>query len=245
MTLLHFYMGEIQRNIQFPVYAIVTHCPPYKTFPRSEKTDLWNAINNTAYDKKENTFYLYVSYWIFFPYNEGKEVCFLGRVPTPRIFNRCFGRLKTMGNHIGDWEHMTLSFAGKKIPDRMFLAVHDAGVYYQYDENGRYFKFESKVFRKGVAQVPKFPQIVRSQGGHPVLFSAYGSHGLWASPGEHDFIRVPKLTDKNGYGIPWKTWSNLQIYHLGRSFLPEWMNFKGKWGNPKKKLSTIQKTRDM
>ncbi|KAJ8965925.1 hypothetical protein NQ317_005503 [Molorchus minor] len=111
----------------------------------------------------------------------------IGRVPTPRIFNRCFGRLKTMGNHIGDWEHMTLSFAGKKIPDRMFLAVHDAGVDYQYDENGRYFKFESKVFRRGApgAKISADSTLGR---GHPVLFSAYGSHGLWASPGEHDFI---------------------------------------------------------
>lgn len=103
-----------------------------------------------------------------------------------------------MGNHVGDWEHMSLSFAGKTVPDKLYLAVHDAGVYYQYDVKRRYFKYESKIIRRGVAQVPKFPQIVRAQGGHPVLFSAYGSHGLWGAPGEHDFIRVPKLTDRNG-----------------------------------------------
>ncbi|KAJ8958291.1 hypothetical protein NQ318_017437 [Aromia moschata] len=180
-----------------PVYAIVTHCSSYKSFHTSDKNNLKSDIN-AIYNKRENNFYFYVSYWTFFPYNEGKEICFLGRVPAPKIFSRCFGRLKTMGNHVGDWEHMSLSFAGNAFPDKLFLAVHDAGVYYQYDEKRRYFKFESKVIRKGVVQVPKFPQIVRSQGGHPVLFSAYGSHGLWASPGEHDFIRVPKLTDKNG-----------------------------------------------
>lgn len=124
---------------------------------------------------------------------------FSGRVPTPKIFNKCFGNIRTLGNHVGDWEHMSLSFAGKTTPDKLYLAVHDAGVYYQYDEKRRYFKYESKIIRKGVAQVPKFPQIVRAQGGHPVLFSAYGSHGLWGAPGEHDFIRVPKLTDRNGF----------------------------------------------
>lgn len=104
-----------------------------------------------------------------------------------------------MGNHIGDWEHMSLSFAGKKIPDKLYLAVHDAGVYYSFDEARRYFKYESKIMRKGVAQVPNFPEILRTQGHHPIVFSANGSHGLWASPGEYDFIKVPRLKDHNGY----------------------------------------------
>lgn len=82
-------------------------------------------------------------------------------------------------------------------------------------------------------QRPKFPPLVRTSGGHPVLFSAYGSHGLWSAPGEHNFVRVPQLTDKNGYGVPWKTWDSLDIYYLGTSKLPRWLNFKGHWGNPK------------
>lgn len=103
-----------------------------------------------------------------------------------------------MGNHIGDWEHMSLSFSGKNVPDKLFLSVHDTGVYYSYDNLRKYFKFEYKVARKGVHQVPKFPEILRTQGEHPVVFSAKGSHGLWAAAGEFDFIRVPKLRDING-----------------------------------------------
>lgn len=125
-------------------------------------------------------------------------VSFSGKVPSPRIFNKCLGHLKTMGNHVGDWEHMSLSFSGKDIPDKLFLSVHDTGVYYTYDSYRRYFKYEYKVVRKGVNRVPKFPEILRSQGEHPVVFAAKGSHGLWASDGEFDFIRVPKLTDSNG-----------------------------------------------
>lgn len=104
-----------------------------------------------------------------------------------------------MGNHVGDWEHMSLSFAGSDQPEKLFLSVHDTGVYYTYDSLRKYFKFEYKVSRKGVNQVPKFPEILRTQGDHPVVFSAQGSHGLWASAGEFDFNRVPKLTDKSGY----------------------------------------------
>lgn len=95
--------------------------------------------------------------------------------------------------------------------------------------------------QKGIVQRPKFPPIVRTSGGHPVLFSAYGSHGLWSAPGEHNFVRVPHLSDKNGYGIPWKTWDSLDIYHMGASKLPLWLNFKGRWGNPKRNCLLFSK----
>lgn len=146
-----------------------------------------------------------------------------------------------MGNHVGDWEHMSLSFNGKTTPHKMFLAVHDAGVYYNFDIKRSIFRYDSQVTRKGVVQRPKFPRIVRTQGGHPVLFSALGSHGLWSSPGVHDYIRVPRLSDKNGYGIPWKTWNNVQIYHFGSTKIPNWMLFKGKWGNPKSNCFLFKK----
>lgn len=78
-------------------------------------------------------------------------------------------------------------------------------------------------------------------GGHPVLFAAEGSHGLWSTPGDHEFIRVPKIWDRTGFGTPWKTWGFIVFYHIGRSEMPPWMSFKGKWGNPKTKCILLKK----
>lgn len=101
---------------------------------------------------------------MFYPFNEGKDACFLGKVPAPLIFSKCLGHYRKIGNHIGDWEHMSLSFSGSSYPDKLFLAVHDAGAYYDYDRATNLFKFQSKAKRKGVAQVPAFPDFVRLQG---------------------------------------------------------------------------------
>ncbi|KAJ8958294.1 hypothetical protein NQ318_017440 [Aromia moschata] len=38
------------------------------------------------------------------------------------------------------------------------------------------------------------------------------------------------------YGIPWKTWNTIEIYHLGNSHLPE-----GRWGNPKSNCLLFRK----
>lgn len=103
-----------------------------------------------------------------------------------------------MGNHVGDWEHMSLSFTGNDFPDKLFLSVHNTGVYYSYDSHRKYFKFEYTVSKKRANQVHKFPEILRTQAEHPVVFAAKGSHGLWAAAGEYEYIRVPKLTDRNG-----------------------------------------------
>ncbi|CAH1971012.1 unnamed protein product [Acanthoscelides obtectus] len=135
---------------------------------------------------------------------------------------------------------MSLEFDGKPYPDKLFLAVHNSGAYYTWDEKQKYFRHE-KDAEKPIIPLPKVPPILKTQGGHPVIFSATGSHGLWASPGEHAYFRVPKLTDQNGYGYPWKTWNNIEIYHLGQGSLPLWMAFKGKWGNPKSNCMLWQK----
>lgn len=66
--------------------------------------------------------HFHVSYWMFYPYSQGKTICTLnlgplGPWPIPLIFNMCLGTRKEFGSHVGDWEHMSLHFKGRMEPD--------------------------------------------------------------------------------------------------------------------------------
>ncbi|XP_017774699.1 PREDICTED: uncharacterized protein LOC108561302 [Nicrophorus vespilloides] len=211
-----------------PLYVIVTNCDLSSRTFFGYSNDISTDTNITEPD-----LHFHVTYWLFYPYNEGKEVCYMGKIPAPIIFNTCFGRRKLYGDHVGDFEHLSLYFRGKPYPDEIFLSVHDSGVYYKYNPVKKKFKYKHQVTRKGIVQRPKFPPTVRTSRGHPILFSAKGSHGLWSSPGDHYFVRVPRLTDQNGYGVVWKTWKYMKIFHLGFTQPPTWMKYQGRWGNPK------------
>lgn len=95
----------------------------------------------------------------------------------------------------------------------MYVSAHDAGAIYSFDRLTGTFEFKSQETRKGIFQKPTFPKTVITSDNHPVLFSAEGSHGLWASPGKHRFVRVPRLYDINGFGQPWETWKNVEVIY--------------------------------
>lgn len=171
--------------------------------------------------------HFHVSYWMFYPYSQGKTMCTLnlgplGPWPIPLIFDVCLGTRKEFGSHVGDWEHMSLHFKGRMEPDEMYVSAHDAGAYYTFDRLTGTFEFKRQETRKGILQQPNFPKTVITSDSHPVLFSAEGSHGLWATPGKHRFVRVPRLYDVNGFGIPWQTWKNVEvIYNEARGELDD------------------------
>lgn len=63
-----------------------------------------------------------VSYWMFYPFSQGKTICTLnlgplGPIPIPLIWNMCLGTKKEFGSHVGDWEHFSLSFKGQVEPE--------------------------------------------------------------------------------------------------------------------------------
>ncbi|VVC43291.1 Vacuolar protein sorting-associated protein 62 [Cinara cedri] len=212
--------GQNPNATQVPVYAYVTECGRKK---------------------------FHVSYWLFFPFSQGKPICtldmgVLGPLPLPVINNRCFGTLKEFGSHVGDWEHMSLMFNGHDEPDEMYVSVHDAGAFYRFDGNRRKFVFDRQEVRKGFLQKPKFPEVVHltNEGNHPVLFAAKGSHGLWTAPGKHKYVRIPRLYDDSGYGMPWKTWTWVEVLKSSKK-LPGWMQYYGKWGNPHSKCHPLSK----
>ncbi|GJQ74391.1 hypothetical protein Trydic_g21265 [Trypoxylus dichotomus] len=226
-----FLNGRNPLNDVVPVYVTVSEC----SYPGSHKSNVFgngNDKNDPPQAVARGTRF-HLTYWMFYPYNEGKEVCFLGRIPTPLIFNRCLGKKRTFGNHIGDFEHLSISFDEDFVPIELFLAVHDIGAYYRYDSVAKVFKYNRELVRKGIIQRADFPPVVRTFKGRPVLFAAKGSHGLWSAPGKFPYVRVPKLYDKNGYGIPWKTWKSLQVHRVGYDPPPTWMKYLGRWGNPK------------
>lgn len=224
--------------------------------------------------KRDSYPHFHVTYWLFYPYSQGKTMCSislgpLGRVPIPLIFGVCLGTRKDFGSHVGDWEHMSLLFRGRPEPDvsgsflkfffvqfsffsrvpslfqEMYVSAHDAGAYYEYDRLTGTFEFRDQETRVGILQKPVFPRSVLTSNKHPVLFAAKGSHGLWTAPGKHRFVRVPRLYDINGFGVPWTTWKNTEIIYTedlqGRSLRQHWIQFQGRWGNSKTKCHPLKR----
>ncbi|XP_067644074.1 probable serine/threonine-protein kinase ndrD isoform X2 [Eurosta solidaginis] len=208
-------------------------------------------LKNIGVKKLKNVPSFHVTYWMFYPYSQGKTMCTLslgplGSIPFPAVYGFCLGRRKDIGSHIGDWEHMSLYFNGAAEPEAMYVSAHDAGAYYSYNRLTGSFEFKKQETRKGILQRPNFPKTVTTFNNHPVLFAAKGSHGLWTAPGKHRFVKVARLYDINGFGTPWNTWKSVDITYenfksYGRSLVPSWLSFKGKWGNPKSKCHPFRR----
>ncbi|XP_055620946.1 uncharacterized protein LOC129765100 isoform X2 [Toxorhynchites rutilus septentrionalis] len=230
-----------------------------KNFVNNESdSDDWETITERRDDitiqrgEDSNEYpHFHVTYWMFYPYSQGKVICTinlgpLGPWPIPLIFGMCLGSKKEFGSHVGDWEHMSLFFRGRKEPDEMYVSAHDAGAFYSYERLTGTFEYRTQETRKGILQRPTFPKTVITSGNHPVLFAAEGSHGLWTAPGKHKYVRVPRLYDVNGFGTPWTTWKSVQIIHendsRGRTALnPKWLKFNGRWGNPKNRCHPLKR----
>eukprot|EP00741_Cyanophora_paradoxa_P023978 tig00021719_g23154.t1 len=146
-----------------------------------------------------------ISYQFFYPFNYGKNFC-IGA----KLWGRCIGGKQLFGNHVGDWEHVTLRLV-RGVPDSMYVGAHNFG---------------------GVVHEPQ----LRFEEGHPVVYSARGSHGSWATPGEHVYKKIfngERLVDEADAGKAWRTWENLQIIKNGGAQREHpWLHFKGEWGNP-------------
>lgn len=183
-----------------------------------------------------------ITYWTFYPYNRGKSICsanlgyFMGRVFKPRVNGICHGEEVTFGDHVGDWEHVSIQFKGST-PIQMYVSTHTFGAYYTYDAYRHEFLYAREDVRKGIPMSPNYPRTVQLTGSHPVLYAAQGSHGLWGSPGIHQFSNLPLLQDKTGKGTAWETWLNMDLIDLKDSLAMarphrHWLLYEGYWGNP-------------
>lgn len=160
-----------------------------------------------------------VIYWMFYPYNRGKRVC----ISPIYINGNCWGKYSTFGHHVGDWEHVTIRFK-KSEPIKIYLSQHADGEVYDWgDYRLRLYTNENSITAT-----------------HPVVYSAKGSHGLYATSGNHIYRKIfngDHLTDITSQGDAWKSWNNVKIFEwapVGQyNEKYAWLNYQGRWGNYK------------
>ncbi|KAF4511858.1 hypothetical protein G6O67_001064 [Ophiocordyceps sinensis] len=92
------------------------------------------------------------------------------------------------GNHVGDWEHCMVRFE-HGVPRGIYFSEHEGGQAYAWGA-------------------------VEKRGDRPVIYSAVGSHAMYALPGEHPYIlpfgMLKDVTDK---GPLWDPALNNYAYH--------------------------------
>ncbi|KAI9926636.1 hypothetical protein ASPWEDRAFT_55229 [Aspergillus wentii DTO 134E9] len=122
------------------------------------------------------------------------------------------------GNHVGDWEHCLVRFHHGK-PKALFFSAHSAGEAYSYEA-------------------------VEKIGERPVIYSAVGSHAMYATPGVHPYV-LPwgLLHDQTDRGPLWDPLLNSHTYTYdlvndtlrastaNPSAPTEWFYFRGHWGD--------------
>lgn len=128
------------------------------------------------------------------------------------------------GNHVGDWEHSVVRFRNGT-PDTMFLSEHNFGEAYAYHAMEKY---------PGPSNATQ----------RPVIYSATGTHAMYATPGLHPYV-IPwgLLKDETDRGPLWDPLLNSHAYtfDLRTSTLrastrtpkapTEWFSFRGHWGD--------------
>ncbi|TPX26148.1 Vacuolar protein sorting-associated protein 62 [Coccidioides immitis] len=122
------------------------------------------------------------------------------------------------GNHVGDWEHSLVRFHRGE-PKAIFLSEHSGGEAYTYNA-------------------------MEKLGKRPVIYSATGTHAIYANPGIHSYI-LPwgLLRDQTDAGPLWDPSLNMHAYAYSPhndTLYPsnrtpnaptEWFSFRGHWGD--------------
>ncbi|KAK6639677.1 hypothetical protein RUM43_007950 [Polyplax serrata] len=98
-----FIYGRNPQEYSVPVYALIEVCQP-----EIEGNFTLRRIDSPR-------IHFHVTYWMFYPFSQGKSLCTFdmgrfGAWPIPKLNNQCLGNIKEYGNHVGDWEHVSLYF---------------------------------------------------------------------------------------------------------------------------------------
>lgn len=122
------------------------------------------------------------------------------------------------GNHVGDWEHTAIRFY-KGTPKAVFFSEHNFGSAYSYEA-------------------------VEKLGKRPVIYSAVGTHAMYATPGLHPYV-LPWgiLHDETDRGPLWDPALNSHAFTYdfkndtlrASNATPNapvgWFHFAGHWGD--------------
>jgi hypothetical protein len=159
-----------------------------------------------------------VIYWMFYPYNNGKLVC-MGYVTDAG----CPTSYKRFGNHVGDWEHMTVRFIDGR-PSQVFLAQHSDGDTFSYGQKH-----------------------LELQGWHAGVYAAKGSHGLYRDAGKHVYEHLDNndvLVDYTNYGAMWDTWNTVVPFEYqaigSYTGALDFLNITSRWGNRKEECHVYE-----
>lgn len=128
------------------------------------------------------------AFWFFFySYNLGQTV-----------LNMRFG------NHVGDWEHCMVRFENG-VPRAMFLSEHEGGQAYAWTA------LEKK--RMNATSIGTDGEPIVEVVERPVIYSAVGSHAMYAFPGPHPYVLPFKmLKDDTDRGPLWDPSLNNYAY---------------------------------
>jgi hypothetical protein len=182
-------------------------------------------------------------YNTFYPYNEGKDACPLfvidGHCTSPS------GR-KVFDDHVADWELMTILFnLGRPVSVHVGAhgndqgpGMYNASTYFPNTNTpDGHVVWESTITQYQMSDAlsgigARGPWYLSWQGDHPIVYSAKGSHGIWASPGQHVYgvAAGDFLTDDAGKGTPWETWRSV-VDTSDPKYQTLLYRYKGVWGN--------------
>lgn len=131
------------------------------------------------------------AFWFFFySYNLGQTV-----------LNMRFG------NHVGDWEHCMVRFENG-VPRAMFLSEHEGGQAYAWAALEKKRMNATSATRVGADGQPVVEVVER-----PVIYSAVGSHAMYAFPGPHPYVLpFQMLKDDTDRGPLWDPSLNNYAY---------------------------------
>ena len=194
-----------------------------------------NAQNLDAFGRSNAPAYLVVvpkedgvvdAFWFFF-YSFNKA---------PKVLNIQFG------NHIGDWEHTVVRFRNG-VPESVACSEHFFGSAYSYDALEKYLVNDT-----GDVLGTWSNRTVLEEAKRPVVYSAGGSHAMYARPGLHPYILpFSVLRDETDRGPLWDPTLNLHAYTYDLKTLRAatrnprsptgWFEFNGRWGDKYYKLS--------
>lgn len=182
--------------------------PPVYIFFYTDRRDPPSQLNFIA------------QYMMFFPFNYGKNAC-MGLAPS----DHCLVGRTIMGNHVGDWEIVTIRFVNA-MPKAVHVGAHGNE---QPDTASTYFCCDWK------DPSDSGKPALEWMGEHPIVYAADGSHGIYGWAAQHNYLTLKsgdKMNDYTGKGMLWRTWNKIDW--------PTWTTpahdvllnkFKGRWGS--------------